>query len=94
MDTPTAPAPVAAPESTTTPAPVAAPVPAPAKSEATITSSQLKSWAAELAAIAGWANTFANGGHLDVTLRSVEAIASSVILVISHIFNKSKAAKS
>ena len=58
-----------------------------------MSSTQLKVWLAELAAVAGWVNTYANGGHLSPTLRSIQAIVSSLILVISHTYNKSKATK-
>lgn len=68
--------------------------PAKPKEEAVITSSQLKVWLAEAAAVAGWVNTYVNGGHLSATLRAIQAVVSSVILVVSHIFNKSKANKS
>lgn len=83
-----------APEEPTTPAapaPVAAP--APAKSETMISSTQLKVWLAELAAVAGWVNTYVNAGHLSTDLRAIQAIVSSVVLVVSHMFNKAKVSR-
>lgn len=68
--------------------------PAVASPELSFSATQLKVWAAEAVAVAGWVNTFVNGGHLDVTLRSIEAVTASVIGVISHIFNKAKVNRS
>jgi hypothetical protein len=75
------------------PAPVAA-APAPTKSEAMVSSTQLKVWLAELAAAAGWVNTYVNAGHLNTNLRAIQAVVSSVVLVVSHIFNKAKVSRS